>query len=185
MTEKEKMLAGELYDSTDPQLLKERKRAHTLTQKFNQIPEEHASQREAIIREVFGKVGENCYIEPTFRCDYGYNISAGDNLYLNFDCIFLDIAPIQFGDNCFVGPRVCIYTVNHPLDVGKRNQMLEQGKPVVIGDHVWIGGNSVINPGVKIGEGAVIASGSVVTKDVPPYTLVGGNPAHTIKQIEK
>lgn len=185
MTEKEKILAGELYNSTDPQLVEERNRAHALTQKFNRTLEGSTEEREQIIRELFGKVGENCYIEPTFRCDYGYNITAGDNLYLNFDCIFLDIAPIQIGNNCFVGPRVCIYTVNHPLDVIRRNQMLEYGKPVIIGDNVWIGGSAVINGGVTIGEGAVIASGSIVTKDVPPFTVVGGNPARVIKQIEK
>ncbi len=183
MTQKEKMLAGELYNSTDPQLLFERTRAHTLTQTFNSIPEEQAAKRMDIIRELFGRVGDNCYIEPTFRCDYGYNILAGANLYLNFDCILLDTAPITLGNNCFVGPRVCIFTVNHPLDLARRNQMLEYGKPVTIQDNVWIGGNSVINPGVTIGEGAVVASGSVVTKDVEPYTVVGGNPARVIKQI--
>lgn len=185
MTEKEKMLAGELYCSADPQLVKERVRAHILTQEFNKIPEEQAQKRMEILRELFGKIGDNCYVEPVFRCDYGYNITAGDNLYLNFDCILLDIAPITIGDNCFIGPRVCVFTVNHPLDVKRRNQLLEYGKPVSIQDHVWIGGSSVINPGVTIGEGAVVASGSVVTKDVEPYTLVGGNPARLIRRLSR
>ncbi|PSL43274.1 maltose O-acetyltransferase [Salsuginibacillus halophilus] len=176
--EKEKMLAGELFDPNDETLVLERKRARRLVRQFNEAEEDEGMKRNDTLRQLFGSLGKKVYIEPTFRCDYGYHIDAGDQLFVNYDCVFLDIAPIRFGEGCMVGPGVHIYTVSHPLNAK------EYGEPVRIGAHVWIGGGALIMPGVTIGDEAVVAAGAVVTKDVPPNTLVGGNPAKVIQHID-
>ncbi|GLI08582.1 maltose O-acetyltransferase [Paenibacillus tyrfis] len=182
-TEKEKMLNGELYLPADPELLQERANARRLTRLYNQTLETEESTRTELLKELFGSTGESIYIEPTLRCDYGYNIHVGENFYANFDCVFLDVCEIRIGDNCFMAPGVHIYTATHPLDPNERNSGVEYGKPVKIGNNVWIGGRAVINPGLTIGDNVVIASGAVVTKDVPDNVVVGGNPAKIIKQI--
>lgn len=182
-TEKEKMLSGELYQAADPELTKGRLNARRLTRLFNQSLETDIEQRTELLKELFGSTGQHLYVEPTFRCDYGYNIHVGENFYANFDCVMLDVCEIRIGDNCFVAPGVHIYTATHPLEAQERISGAEFGKPVTIGHNVWIGGRAVINPGVKIGNNAVIASGAVVTKDVPDNAVVGGNPARVIKTI--
>ncbi|WP_010283207.1 maltose acetyltransferase domain-containing protein [Bacillus timonensis] len=182
-TEKEKMLDGGLYNPTDPELVKDRIRARRLTRLYNQTIETDNEERKRLLKELFGTIGENLYVEPTFRCDYGYNIHVGENFYANFDCVFLDVCEIRIGYNCFIAPGVHIYTATHPLHPEERVSGNELGKPVTIGDNVWIGGRAVINPGVKIGNNVVVASGAVVTKDVPDNVVVGGNPAKIIKEI--
>jgi len=184
-SEKQKMLNGELYHAADPELTRERIKARELTRLFNQSLETENNKRTEWLKELLGSTGENLYIEPTFRCDYGYNIHVGENFYANFDCVFLDVCEIRIGDNCMIAPGVHIYTAAHPLNAKVRISGAEYGKPVHIGDHVWIGGRAVINPGVTIGNNVVIASGAVVTKDVPNNVVVGGNPARIIKQIEE
>ena len=183
-TEKEKMLNGELYHAANPELLQERMNARRLTRLYNQTIETDDDKRTKLLKELFGSTGENLYIEPTFRCDYGYNIHVGENFYANFDCVFLDVCEIRIGDNCMIAPGVHIYTATHPLDPTERVSGAEYGLPVHIGYNVWIGGRAVINPGVKIGNNVVIASGAVVTKDLPDNVVAGGNPAKIIKQIE-
>lgn len=186
MTEKEKMIAGELYHAADPELAKDRLRAQRLCREYNATTETQIPERAALIGELFGKTGAAPYVEPTFRCDYGYNIEVGDYFYANYDCILLDICPIKIGDNCMLAPRVGIYTATHPLDPYTRCiDGAEYGKPITIGDNVWIGANSVINPGVTIGNNVVVASGSVVIHDVPDNVLVAGNPAVVKKVICK
>ncbi|PGS47227.1 maltose O-acetyltransferase [Bacillus sp. AFS041924] len=184
MSEKEKMINGELYLAWDPQLVEERVNARRLTREFNLTLETENSKREDLLKQLFGSTGEALYIEPTFRCDYGYNIHVGENFYANFDCVILDVCPVHIGVNCFMAPGVHIYTATHPLDPVERASGAEYGKPVKIGDNVWIGGRAIINPGVKIGHNVVIASGAVVTKDVPDNVVVGGNPARIIKEIK-
>jgi len=184
-TEKEKMLNGELYNPADPELLSERMNARRLTRMFNKSLETDDNKRSELLKELFGSTGKNLYIEPTFRCDYGYNIHVGENFYANFDCVFLDVCEIRIGDNCFIAPGVHIYTATHPLNTNERISGAEYGIPVNIGDNVWIGGRAIINPGVKIGNNVVIASGAVVAKDVPDNVVVGGNPAKIIKWIEE
>ncbi|MFJ8267476.1 maltose acetyltransferase domain-containing protein [Peribacillus asahii] len=184
-TEKEKMLNGELYHAADPELLQERLNARRFTRLYNQTMETDDNKRTELLKELFGSTGENLYIEPTFRCDYGYNIHVGENFYANFDCVFLDVCEIRIGDNCMIAPGVHIYTATHPLDPTERISGAEYGLPVHIGHNVWIGGRAVINPGVKIGNNVVIASGAVITKDVPDNVVAGGNPAKIIKQIER
>ncbi|MCK6207415.1 sugar O-acetyltransferase [Bacillus infantis] len=184
LSEKEKMLAGELYDAADPILVKERANARRLTRLFNLTEETEEKKRTALLKELLGSTGNKLYIEPSFRCDYGYNIKVGENFYANFDCVILDVCEVNIGDHCFMAPGVHIYTAGHPLHPEERNAGPEFGKPVTIGNNVWIGGRAVINPGVKIGNNAVIASGAVVTKDVPDNAVVGGNPARVIKFID-
>ena len=184
-TEKEKMLAGELYNAADPELTTDRVKARKLTRLFNDSIETENQKRTEILKELFGSTGDTIYIEPAFRCDYGYNIHVGDHFFANFDCVFLDVCEIRIGKHCLIGPGVHIYTAAHPLDAEERASGAEYGKPVHIGDHVWIGGRAVINPGVTVGNNVVIASGSVVTKDIPDDVVVGGNPARIIKRIEE
>ncbi|WP_449556656.1 maltose O-acetyltransferase [Huaxiibacter chinensis] len=180
--EKQKMIAGELYNPADETLRADRLRARHLIHRYNHTHPDEKAERQALLSELLGK-GEDAYIEPTFRCDYGYNISLGKSFYANFDCLMLDVCPIQIGDNCMLAPGVHIYTATHPLDATERNSGVEYGKPVTIGHNVWIGGRAVINPGVTIGDNVVVASGAVVTKDVPDNVVVGGNPAKIIKTL--
>ncbi|MBU9674033.1 acetyltransferase [Planococcus sp. CP5-4] len=182
-TEKDKMLAGALYRADDPVLVRERVNAKRLLRLFNKSMETDGQERKRFMSQLLGSSGDRLYIEPNFRCDYGYNIHVGHNFFANFDCVFLDVCDIRIGDNCLVGPGVHIYTATHPLDIEQRLSGVESGKAVRIGDNVWIGGRAVINPGVTIGDNAVIASGAVVVKDVPANTVVGGNPAVVIKTV--
>ncbi|QKE75847.1 acetyltransferase [Arthrobacter citreus] len=178
------MINGEMYLAWDPQLIEERISARSLTREYNLTLETESSIRENLIKQLFGSTGDSIYIEPTFRCDYGYNIHVGENFYANFDCVILDVCPVHIGVNCFMAPGVHIYTATHPLDPVERASGAEYGKPVTIGDNVWVGGRAIINPGVKVGNNVVIASGAVVTKDVPDNVVVGGNPARIIKEIK-
>lgn len=184
-TEKEKMLNGELYNAADAVLVADRMNARRLTRLFNQTLETEDNKRTELLKELFGSTGKSLYVEPTFRCDYGYNIHVGENFYANFDSVLLDVCDIRIGDNCFLAPGVHIYTATHPLNAKERISGVEYGKPITIGHNVWIGGRAVINPGVNIGNNVVVASGAVVTKDVPDNVVVGGNPAKIIKQIEE
>lgn len=183
MPEKERMLAGQLYLASDEELVKESRRARKLTRLFNCTTEEQNEHRMALLQQLFGSTGKNIYIEPPFRTDYGSNTTIGDNFFANFDCIIIDVCPVTIGNNVFFGPRVCIYTAAHPVDAGVRSTLLEYGKPVSIGDDVWVGGNTVINPGVSVGSNIVLGSGSVVVKDIPDGVIAAGNPAKIIREI--
>lgn len=182
-TEKEKMLAGELYLASDPQLMRERENARRLTRLLNATTETEYETRISLLRELFGSTGQNIFVEPTFRCDYGYNIHVGENFFANFDCVFLDVCEIRIGENCMMGPGVHLYTATHPLQAAERIQGAEYAKPIRIGRNAWFGGGSMVNPGVTIGDNVVIASGAVVTKNVPDNVVVGGNPARIIREL--
>lgn len=183
MTEKEKMLAGKLYVAFDEELKKDSKRARKLVRLFNQTTEEQLEDRTELLKELFESVGKNIYIEPTFRCDYGCHISIGDNFFANYDCIILDVCKVTIGNNVFFGPRVCLCTATHPIDAEVRNTGLEYGKPIYIGDNVWIGMNTIVNPGVEIGNNSIIGAGSVVTKNIPNDVIAVGNPCRILRKI--
>lgn len=181
--EKEKMLNGALYDADDPELVADRERARDLTRRYNRTTAHEQSERREVVDKLLGSCGDNCEIEPPFRCDYGYNIHVGDNFFANFDCVILDVCRVEIGANCQVGPGVHLYTATHPLDAAERKTGLEYGKPVTVGDNVWIGGRAVLNPGVTVGDNTVIASGAVVTEDVPDEVVVQGNPATVVREL--
>lgn len=182
-TNKENMLEGKLYMAGGEELAKDSRRSRMLTRLFNNTTEEQIEYRTQLLKELFESTGESLYIEPPFRCDYGSNITVGNNFYANFDCIILDVAKVTIGDNVFFAPRVGVYTAGHPIDAGVRNTLLEFGKPVTIGNNVWVGGNVVINPGVTIGNNVVIGSGAVVTKDIPDNVIAAGNPCRVLREI--
>lgn len=186
MNEKEKMLNGLLYDANyDKSLIKERTDCKILCSKYNNIPYENSKERNYIIRQILGKIKNNFVIEPSFWCDYGYNIEIGDNFYSNHNLVILDPAKVKFGDNVFIGPNCGFYTAGHPLDYDQRNKGLEYAKPITVGNNVWFGGNVTVMPGVKIGNNSVIGGGSVVIKDIPDNIVAVGNPCKVIKEIEK
>ena len=184
MTEKEKMLAGELYNPADKELTQMRRKARLLFERYNQTTIDDEKERENILRKLFGTTGNDIYIEPTFHCDYGCNIHVGDNFYANFNCVILDVCEVNIGKNCFIAPQVGIYTATHPLDPFERYNDHEFGKPITIGDNCWIGGHATINPGVTLGNNVVVASGAVVTKSFGDNVVIGGNPARVLKAIE-
>ena len=183
MTEKEKMLSQGLYSSHDAELKKDAMRSRRLTRLYNSTTEDEREYRLQLLKELFGSTGEHISVEPPFRCDYGSNTYIGENFYANFDCIILDVAKVFIGDNCLFGPRVCVFTPAHPIDAEVRNTGIEYGKEIHIGNNVWVGGNTVINPGVTIGNNVVIGSGSVVTKDIPDNVVAVGNPCKVIRPI--
>ncbi len=183
LTEKDKMIAGELYRANDDLLRNERKRARRLLKLFNDSLPDETAKRAATLQELLGALGLQAEIEPPFFCDYGYNISIGDKFYANFNCIILDCAKVIIGDNVFLGPNVQIYTATHPLAAEERNKGLEAAKPIIIEDSAWICGGVVINPGVTIGKGTTIGAGSVVTRDIPPDVFAAGNPCKVIQNL--
>lgn len=182
-SEKEKMLNGELYYAFVPELLKERNACCEIIEKYNKSSYKDEKERSLLLKKLFGKEYKNLSILPPFHCDYGYNIKFGENVFINYNCVILDVCEVTIGDNCLLAPNIGIYSATHPTDAKIRNSGLECGKPIKIGNGCWIGGSAVICPGVTIGDNAVVAAGSVVTKDVPPNTLVAGVPAKVIKKL--
>lgn len=182
-TDKENMLAQKLYMAGVGELATDNKKSRRLTRLFNNTTEEQQEYRIELLQQLFESVGEKVFIEPPFRCDYGCHITVGNNFYANFDCIIIDVAKVDIGNNVFFGPRVGVYTAGHPIDPDVRNTLLEFGKEIKIGNNVWVGGNTVINPGVTIGNNVVIGSGSIVTKDIPDNVIAVGNPCKVLRAI--
>lgn len=185
MTEKEKMLTGFAYKAFDRELLCDRQETKEQVFEFNALKPSALKKRNEIIIDLFGEEKGSFFIEPPFRCDYGYNIEIGENFYSNYNLVILDGARVSIGDNVLIGPNVGIYTATHPIDSELRSLGDEYAFPIIIEDNVWIGGHVVINPGVTIGANSVIGSGSVVTKDVPKGTVAAGNPCRVIRRIGK
>ncbi|HSK80606.1 MAG TPA: sugar O-acetyltransferase [Thermoanaerobaculia bacterium] len=180
-TEKEKMLAGELYRATDPELAAEHLRAQDLLYRFNAMRAEDADGRLVLLKELFGRLGEGSVLKPSFRCDYGYNIQIGRNVFVNYDCVFLDCNRITIGDDVQIGPSVQIYTAGHPTDSETRRSGLEFALPVTVGDNAWIGGGAILCPGVTVGANTVVGAGSVVVRDLPPGVVAVGNPCRVVR----
>ena len=184
MTEKEKAKQGLIYNPNyDEELINEMLKAKDLCYEYNNIKPSEIERRKGVIIKILGKVGKDFRIEQPFLCDYGYNISVGDNFYANHGLIILDAAKVEIGDNVFIAPNCNIYTASHPVDTVQRNKGLEYANKVKIGNNVWIGGNVTILPGVTIGDNSTIGAGSVVTKDIPANVVAYGNPCRVAKNI--
>ena len=184
MTEKDKMLAGEIYNANyDRELLNERQNAKELCYEYNNLKPSNVEERKQIMRKILGNIKGEFWIEQPFICDYGYNIEIGENFYSNHNLTILDGNKVKFGDNVFIAPNCAFYTAGHPIDAETRNKGLEYANPIEVGNNVWIGGNVVVLPGIKIGDNTVIGAGSIVTKDIPSNCVAVGNPCRVIKEI--
>lgn len=184
MSEREKMLRGELYDPLDPELCADRRRARLLCLELNNTRDDETQERARLIRALIPAAGRGTWLQPPFHCDYGTNITLGDKVFFNFNCVVLDVAPVRIGSSVLFGPAVQIYAATHPLRAAERRTGLEAGKPVEIGDEAWIGGGAIICPGVRIGARSVIGAGSVVTRDIPDDVFAAGNPCRIVRPIE-
>lgn len=182
-TERDKMLAGELYIANDPELVAMRMRARRLTRLYNLTLQEDPAQREALLRELLGSMGQNVWIEPPFYCDYGAHLHLGDNIFFNFNCVALDCAEIHIGDNTQFGPNVQLYAAYHPLVAAERIKGPELAAPITIGRNVWVGGGAIICQNVTIGDNTTIGAGSVVTKNIPANVFAAGNPCRVIREL--
>jgi maltose O-acetyltransferase len=169
----------------DPELVDMRRRARELTRLFNRTTETQLARRRELLVRLFGRIGPHMEVEPPFYCDYGCNIHAGDNLYVNFGCVILDCNEVHIGRNVFFGPYVQVYAAHHPLEPEVRNNGLELASPVRIGNDVWLGGGVIVCPGVTIGDGVTIGAGSVVTKDIPANVIAAGNPCRVIRRVDE
>ena len=167
---------------SDNEVFEEQKKARVLTQKLNTVDRSDFDAIGKIVKELLGK-SDGAFINPPFYCDYGTHIEVGKNFFANYNCTILDVAKVTIGVNCQLAPNVAIYTAGHPVHPDTRNSGYEYGISVTIGDNVWIGGNSVICPGVRIGSNTVIGAGSVVTKDIPDWVIAAGNPCRVIREI--
>jgi maltose O-acetyltransferase len=182
MTETEKMLAGELYDPLDPDLVAARERARDLCWDLNATRESETEKRRSILTQLFGRGGDSVWMQPPFFCDYGRNIHLGQRVFFNFNCVVLDVCPVTIGDFTLFGPAVQILTATHPLNAELRRKQ-EYAKPITIGSDVWVGGGAMLCPGVTIGSKSVIGAGSVVTKDIPEGVVAAGNPCRVLREI--
>ncbi|GAB3179954.1 sugar O-acetyltransferase [Telluribacter humicola] len=184
-TEKEKMLAGELYNALDQELSDDRLRTRLLLKELNDSREDQTDERIRILKELIPNAGADLWLQPPFYCDYGYNMVVGDKVFFNFNCIVLDVMQVTIGSRTLFGPNVQIYTATHPTNYKERATGLEYAKPIRIGEDVWVGGSAVICPGVTIGDRTVIGAGSVVTKDIPSDVFAAGNPCRVIRSLDQ
>ncbi len=183
MNQKERMLAELPYLADCDGLREERTECKKKIFEYNNLSPDDKEKKTKLIKELFGKSGEHISVEPPFRCDYGYNIEAGENFYANYNLTILDVGKVTIGNNVLFAPNVSIYTAGHPIHPDSRNTGYEYGIAVTIGDNVWIGGSTVICPGISIGSNSVIGAGSVVTKDIPDWCIAAGNPCRVIRKI--
>ncbi|WEA01100.1 sugar O-acetyltransferase [Mucilaginibacter sp. SJ] len=183
MTELEKMTSGELYNAGDAELVAARSKARQLFTQYNATSYDDKETKTALLKQLLGSFKGNIDIQSPFYCDYGFNIIAGDNLFLNFNCIILDCARVTFGDNVFLAPNVQLYTAYHPVIAAERIKGPEYAAPITIGNNVWLGGGVIVCPGVIIGDNTTIGAGSVVTKSIPANVVAAGNPCRVIREL--
>lgn len=183
MNDKDRMIRGLPYMASDFNLIEERKQARLLLEEYNRTSITESKKRASILSQLLGQCDDSTYIEPHFRCDYGYNITVGKNFYANYDLIILDCAPVKIGDNVMFGPRVGLYAASHPIDATIRDTGLELSAPIMIGNHVWLCGDVTVVPGVTIGDNTIVGAGSVVTKDLPSNVIAAGNPCCVRRSI--
>ena len=177
------MLRGELYLADDPEIQADQARTHELMERYNATRHAEQDERDRLLRELLGEVGDGVVIRPPFYCDYGTYISIGAGTFVNFDCVMLDVAPIKIGEACQVATCVQLLTATHPIDPGPRRQGWEYARPITIGDNVWLGGGVIVCPGVTIGDDTVVGAGAVVTRDLPAGSVAFGNPARVQREI--
>ena len=180
---KDRMVRGELYVADDPDLAADHARAQRILDRYNATGHDEQPERDRLLRELLGSVGEGVIVKPAFRCDYGTYVSIGDGSFLNYDCVMLDIAPITIGARCWLASCVQLLAATHPIDPGPRRDGWEYGAPITIGDNVWLGGGVIVCPGVTIGDDTVVGAGAVVTRDLPPGVVAYGNPARVQRPI--
>jgi maltose O-acetyltransferase len=180
-SEKDKMLVGELYRASDPELVHERRRCRSLLQAFNTEPGEE--QRLTLLQELLGRIGRGTFVQPPFACDYGSNVSIGDHVFINFNAVILDCAAVTIGDGTQMGPGVQLLAADHPRDPQTRRDLLELARPVSIGSNVWLGAAAIVLPGVSVGDDSIIGAGSVVTRDIPSGVLALGNPCRVVRDL--
>jgi maltose O-acetyltransferase len=184
MTEKEKMLAGELYNALDQQLSEERLRTRLLIKELNDSREDEVEERTRILKELIPNAGPDLWLQPPFYCDYGTNMLVGERVFFNFNCVVLDVMQVTIGSRTLFGPNAQVYTATHPINHKTRASGVEYARPIVIGEDVWVGGSAVICPGVTIGDRTIIGAGSVVTRDIPSDVFAAGNPCRVIRKLD-
>lgn len=183
MSERDRMIRGELYDASDPALAARRLEVQRILRVYNELDDDAQPLRDEILRGLLASVGSGCLVQSGFRCEYGFNIELGSRVFMNYDCVVLDVCPVRIGDRCQFGPGSHIYTPTHPLDPDTRAEGTEAGKPVTIENDVWLAGRVTVNPGVTIGRGTTVGAGSVVTRDLPARVFAAGNPARVIREL--
>ncbi len=183
MSEWEKLQAGMVYNDFDSDLFMRRVEAKKLFREYNRTGDDDTALRRKLMEQLFKHVGTEVWIEPDFRCEFGKNIVIGNNVYINFGCIILDCAEVTIGDNVLLGPNIGIYAANHSLDAEERINGGCCGKPVHVGNNVWLGGDVKILPGVSVGDNTIIGTGSIVTKDIPAGVIAVGNPCRVIRAV--
>ena len=179
------MLRGELYLADDPELAADSARAHALLERYNATPHAEQGERDRLLRELLGEVGEGVVVKPPFRCDYGVHIAIGAGTFVNYGCVLLDVVPIRIGDACQLASGVQLLAATHPLDPAQRRDGWEYGEPITIGDNVWLGGGVIVCPGVSIGDDTVVGAGAVVTRDLPAGVVAVGNPARVLRELDQ
>jgi maltose O-acetyltransferase len=179
----ERMLRGELYIADDPVIVAEQARAQRLLDRYNRTEHDEQDERDRLLRELLGTVGDGVIVRPAFRCDYGTHIAIGAGTFVNYDCVMLDVAPIAIGASCQIATRVQLLTATHPVDPEPRRAGWESAEPIALGDNVWLGGGVIVCPGVTIGENTVVGAGSVVTRDLPASVVAVGAPARVLREI--
>jgi len=182
-SEFQKMLDGDLYDASDIELVSIRSKARKLFSLYNETPHNNIKDRNLILKQLLGKMGNGIDIQAPFYCDYGINIITGEKVFINFNCVILDCALVTIGNNVFLAPNVQLYTAHHPIIASERIKGPELASPITIGDNVWIGGGTIVCPGVAIGENTTIGAGSVVTKNIPANVVAAGNPCRVIRKL--
>jgi maltose O-acetyltransferase len=180
-SEKDKMLAGELYRASDPELVRDRRTCRSLLHEINGRSDE--DERHGLFRQLLGRIGDGSFIQPPFACDYGYNISVGDRVFINFNTVILDCAAVTIGDGAQIASGVQLLAADHPRDAKTRRDLLELARPVSIGSNVWLGAGAIVLPGVSVGDDSIIGAGSVVTRDIPSGVVAVGNPCRVVRSL--
>ncbi|MEO0484193.1 MAG: sugar O-acetyltransferase [Planctomycetota bacterium] len=183
MSERERMIAGEAYDPRDPGLASARARIQSVVRRYNELDDGDQDERDALLRGALGRIGERVVLQSGLRFEYGFTIELGDDVFMNYGCVLLDVCPIRIGSRVLFGPNVQLLTPTHPLDPVERSSGRESGRPITVGDDVWLGGGVIVNPGVTIGSGTTVGAGSVVPKDLPERVFAAGVPARVVREL--